>query len=85
MRKNYGAVGTKCASFKFADLNGDGKADIVAVDAKGHARAWLNEGIGKWKHTLAPNCWEEMVRGWKRNLTEAKHEDDSFLKPPPTP
>lgn len=45
MWKNLGIVGTKGSSMRFADLNGDGKDDIVSVDAKGRSRGWVNKGL----------------------------------------
>ncbi|MER5766390.1 FG-GAP-like repeat-containing protein [Streptomyces sp. NPDC001985] len=37
-------VGAPGASVRFADLNGDGYADYLVVDANGAVRAWLNKG-----------------------------------------
>ncbi|MEU7134732.1 FG-GAP-like repeat-containing protein [Streptomyces sp. NPDC046261] len=37
-------VGVTGDKVRFADINGDGKADYIAVDDKGGLRAWINNG-----------------------------------------
>ncbi|KAM7187804.1 hypothetical protein V8F33_011019 [Rhypophila sp. PSN 637] len=64
MRKNLGLIGTsKGSRIRFARLNKDKKVDIVSVDRQGRARAWLNEGLGKWKDIgeIAPGLNEDLT------------------------
>jgi hypothetical protein len=52
-------VGTSRENIRFADLNGDGRADYIAVDtAKGGLNAWYNRGPANqnWA-TVAPLVW----------------------------
>ncbi|GHJ08704.1 hypothetical protein TPA0907_30710 [Micromonospora humidisoli] len=44
-------VGVTDAEVRFADVNGDRRADYLAVDDAGRVRAWLNDPAGGW--TLA--------------------------------
>ncbi|MEV5238804.1 FG-GAP-like repeat-containing protein [Streptomyces cinnamoneus] len=37
-------VGAPASQVRFADVNGDGKADYLAVDENGAVRAWVNKG-----------------------------------------
>ncbi|MEV4740410.1 FG-GAP-like repeat-containing protein [Streptomyces sp. NPDC049555] len=44
------ATGTKAApgsAVRFADVDGDGKADYLAVDEDGSVHAWINKGAGR--------------------------------------
>ncbi|MFF7023429.1 FG-GAP-like repeat-containing protein [Streptomyces klenkii] len=46
-----GGVGEHEDSIRFADINGDGRADYLAVQDDGSARAWINkgpDGRGRW-------------------------------------
>ncbi|SPO04538.1 uncharacterized protein DNG_07223 [Cephalotrichum gorgonifer] len=45
-KKGLGIFGTKGARIQFADLTGDGKDDIIVVDHKGRALAWINKSSG---------------------------------------
>lgn len=47
MWKNLGITGTKGTSIRFADLTGNGFDDLISIDTKGRARAWLNKGGDK--------------------------------------
>ncbi|MEU7134733.1 FG-GAP-like repeat-containing protein [Streptomyces sp. NPDC046261] len=47
-----GGVGAAGSKVRFADINGDGKADYLALDDNGAVQAWINnggDGRGGWK------------------------------------
>ncbi len=38
----------------FADLNGDGRPDLITASEWGTVRIWFNEGAGQWREMTAP-------------------------------
>ncbi|MEV5511294.1 FG-GAP-like repeat-containing protein [Streptomyces orinoci] len=49
---NYGRIATgakaPASKVRFADINGDGKADYLVLDDSGAVHAWLNNGTSTW-------------------------------------
>ncbi|CAI6079183.1 unnamed protein product [Clonostachys chloroleuca] len=66
---------------RFADLDGDGKDDIVFVDGKGKARAWLNEGLASWKSLgeIAPGLDEDLSKSRIEFADVNGDKKDDFL------
>jgi len=52
-----GGIGEPGANVRFADINGDGRADYLTINANGAVRAYLNAGLGadgSWVWLPAP-------------------------------
>ncbi|GAA2722457.1 MULTISPECIES: FG-GAP-like repeat-containing protein [Streptomyces] len=65
---NYGRVATGTGDsgdlVRFADVNGDGKADYLMVDADGAVRAWINNGGDKGNGWIK---WGQIATGTGRS------------------
>ncbi len=62
----------------FADLNADGKPDLVAAMEWGPVRIWINEGQGRWKERTG-ELGIAQERGWWTSVNTGDLDGDGKL------